>query len=428
MTQATQPAAAPPASATAGPAPKAPKMTGRARSAHAVVDVPRLLNRWQVLAVAACLLFAALTAGLQVLSWNANRAAADNTEQLVRVQNIQSTLFRADALATTAFLVGGLEPPEQRQAYDDAIDQVTRQIADAAEAQPADREVLAALNAAVNDFTSTNVQARDYNRQGYPVSTEYLRNASTQLRDEALPLMAALTEANSARAEDELGSQHPFLILLPGLGALLVLWWVNGGLAAKFRRRFNIGVMGAFVVVLLLTLVAGAVATGQASDNDDLRDGSYRRAVDEASARTAANDAKSNESRRLGAQGSGAPFEEGWRAAAETVTERASDDTLPLWSTYAGLHERVVELDEGGKYAEAVALATSRDDSGSTAALEAFDTAAQDVVEQAAADTSDQLRDGNTTILVLAGLTLLLGLVAAGLSTWGIAQRRREYA
>lgn len=174
MTQATQPAGAPPASATAataGPATTAPRMTGRARSAHAVVDVPRLLNRWQVLAVAACLLFAALTAGLQVLSWNANRAAADNTEQLVRVQNIQSTLFRADALATTAFLVGGLEPPEQRQAYDDAIDQVTRQIADAAEAQPADREVLAALNAAVNDFTSTNVQARDYNRQGYPVST-----------------------------------------------------------------------------------------------------------------------------------------------------------------------------------------------------------------------------------------------------------------
>ena len=55
-----------------------------------------------------------ITAGLQVLAWQANRAAADNTEQLVRVQNIQSTLFRADALATNAFLIGGLEPPAQR--------------------------------------------------------------------------------------------------------------------------------------------------------------------------------------------------------------------------------------------------------------------------------------------------------------------------
>jgi hypothetical protein len=64
-------------------------------------------------------------------------------------------------------------------------------------------------------------------------------------------------------------------------------------------------------------------------------------AVKEATARTAGNDAKSNESRRLGAQGSGAVFEEGWSAAA---------------------------------------------------------------------------------------LTLLLGLGAAGLATWGIAQRRREYA
>jgi len=436
MTQATQPAAHPPGAPSPAPAVGAPAAASRSGAtpgpapavAVGTVDVPRLLNRWQVIAVAACILFAALTAGLQVLSWQANRAAADNTEQLVRVQNIQSTLFRADALATTAFLVGGLEPPEQRQAYDTAIDQVTRQIADAAEAQPADREVLAALNAAINDYTTTHAQARDYNRQGFPVGAEYLRNASSQLRAEAEPLLVALTEANSARAEDELGGQHPFLILLPGLGALFLLWWINTGLARTFRRRFNVGIAGAFVVVLLLTLVAAAVSSGQASDNKDLRTGSFRRAVDGASARTAANDAKSNESRRLGAQGSGAAFEQGWAAAAKTVERTASDETLDLWAEYADLHGDVVRLDEGGKYDQAVALATTPRASGSSAALEAFDEAAQEVVADAATGTTDQLRSGNGVILGLAVLTLLLGLAAAGLSTWGIAQRRREYA
>ena len=58
------------------------------------------------------------------LSWQAapQRPAAD-TDQLIRVQAIQTNLLRADADATNAFLVGGLEPAEQRAAYDDAIDQ-----------------------------------------------------------------------------------------------------------------------------------------------------------------------------------------------------------------------------------------------------------------------------------------------------------------
>jgi hypothetical protein len=420
--QAPAPTPAPTPASTSAPAVQAPS------AAPKTVDVPSLLNRWQVIAVAACVLFAVVTAALQVLGWQANRAAADNTEQLVRVQNIQSTLFRADALATTSFLVGGLEAPEQRKAYDDAIDQVTRQIADAAQAQPADSEVLAALNAAVNRYTTTNTQARDNNRQGFPVGAEYLRGASNQLRDEAQPLLQALTDANSSRAQDELGGQQPFLILLPGLAALALLWWVNKQLAAVFRRRFNIGIAAAFVAVGALTLVAAAVSSSQNSANDDLRDGNFRVAVAEATARTAANDAKSNESRRLGAQGSGAVFEEGWQAAAKTVIAQASIDTQGLWTTYSDLHFQVVGLEESGKYAEAVALATTTADDGPTAALDAFDQASQDLVTQMATETTDELRSGNSIFLFLAGLTLLLGLGAAGLATWGIAQRRREYA
>lgn len=432
MTQAQQAAATAPATAT--PSTAAGGTTGVPTPVTAPVarpttrDVPRLLNRWQVVAVAACLLFAFLTAFLQVLGWQANRAAADNTEQLVRVQNIQSTLFRADALATTSFLVGGLEPPEQRQAYDEAIDQVTRLIADAAEAQPADREVLAALNAAVNRYTTTNTQARDNNRQGFPVGAEYLRGASNQLRAGVQPLMQALTDANSQRAEDELGAQNPLLVLLPGLGALAVLWWVNRNLSRVFQRLVNVGVAGAFVLVALLTLVAVTVSSSQDDGNSELRDGSYRVAVAEAEARTAANDAKSNESRRLGAQGSGAAFEEGWQAAAQRVQDNASADTRRLWQTYSGLHVRVVELEESGKYDEAVALATTVEPDGPTAALDAFDQASQAKVSSAAAAATDELRSGNSIFLVLAAITLLLGLGAAGLSTRGIAQRRREYA
>ena len=137
-------------------------------------------------------------------------AAADNTEQLVRVQNIQSTLFRADALATNAFLVGGLEPPEQRQAYDDAIDQVTRQIADAAQAQPADSEVLAALNAAVNRYTTTN-RRRPATTTGRASRSarEYLRGASNEPARRGAAADRGPGRGQLRRApRSELGGQH----------------------------------------------------------------------------------------------------------------------------------------------------------------------------------------------------------------------------
>ena len=74
-----------------------------------------------------------------------DRAGA-NTDQLVRIQAIQTNLVQADADATNAFLVGGLEPPAQRADYLRAVGSATRLIAEAAQHQPADGPALGALN------------------------------------------------------------------------------------------------------------------------------------------------------------------------------------------------------------------------------------------------------------------------------------------
>ena len=324
------------------------------------------------------MLFGVITAGLQLLAWQANRAAADNTEQLVRVQNIQSTLYRADALATNAFLIGGLEPPAQRQAYDDAIDQVSRSITDAAEAQSADRAVLADLNTIVNRYSTSVELARANNRQGFPVGAEYLLTAGGQLRAEAGPIITALVDANAQRSEDEMGAQQPFLLLLPGLAAFALLFWVNRQLAARFRRRFNIGIVAAAAAVAVLTLVAIVVSQGQRSANQDLLDGSYKDAVDAASARTAGNDAKANESLRLIKRGSGQVYEDAWAAADGKVRNTTSADAA--WDRYAAVHQQIVTLDTNGRWDDAVALATTSGARGSTAAFEAFDEQSRETV------------------------------------------------
>ena len=170
-------------------------------------------------AIAVCLVFGALTALQLALSWQANRTAAADTEQLIRVQGIKTSLLRADALATNAFLIGGLEPAEQRAAYDDAIDQTVRSITDAADAQPADRAALNALSSAVLDYTGDMELARANNRQGLPVGGAYLRKASGELRSTALPIVDELVGANSDPDARRDGRPPPLAGAAAGAGA-----------------------------------------------------------------------------------------------------------------------------------------------------------------------------------------------------------------
>ena len=391
-------------------------------------DVPRLLNRLQVLAVAACVLFAVLATLVQVLSWQANARAADNTEQVVRVQEIQTSLLRADAIATTAFLVGGLEPPQARADYDAAIDDVLRLITDAADAQSADRQVLADLNVEVRAYTTAIAQARDYNRQNFVIGIAYLNSAGDALRADAIPSVQALVDANSERATDEMDGQHPIWLLVIGALTVAALFGVNSQIARRFRRRFNIGVAGAALAVVVLTLVVVVHAADKSGDNDSIRDGAYRTAVSEASARTAANDAKAQESQGLINRGAGASYEVLFDDAAATVTENASATTLRLWRQYVALHQAVRDLDDGGDWDDAVSLATSSEADAPTAALDEVDATAAGVVDVAAAEATDAFGSGGFLSLALALLTLLGGLVAAAAATWGINQRRREYS
>ena len=80
--------------------------------------------------------------------------AGANTDQLVRMQAIQTHVVQADADATNAFLVGGLEPPAQRADYTAAITSASQLIAEAAQHQPADGPALGALNQALVAYAS----------------------------------------------------------------------------------------------------------------------------------------------------------------------------------------------------------------------------------------------------------------------------------
>jgi hypothetical protein len=364
--------------------------------------------------------------------------AGENAAQLVRLQDIQTRLVRADADATNAFLVGGLEPTEQRRDYDEALARASEQVAFAARAQPADGEALAALNGSIQDYAATVQVARANNRQALPVGAQYLRNASASLRAAALPLLDSLGEANRARAEAEFAAARrnwigAVVACVVGLGVVAAasVW-----LARRTHRYISVPVVGSAVVILLV-LVASAVVLGSVAGTvGAVRAGSYASARALSDARIAAFDAKANESLTLISRGSGAAFEEAWVASAETTADRladavttggASTDLETRWTAYADQHRQIRELDDGGQWEQAVAAATSGEDGSVNAAFDAFDAASAQRLTEASESAATELRDAGSWLAVGGWLCVLAGLLAAVLGWWGLWQRIEEY-
>ncbi|MGB7820532.1 MAG: hypothetical protein WBL35_17570 [Ornithinibacter sp.] len=403
-----------------------------------MAGTPGRLRAIGIVSVVATLLFG-LAAGQAFRSADGalDRAAA-NSDQLVRIQAIQTDVVQADADATNAFLVGGLEPPAQRADYTEAVASASQLVAAAAQHQPADGAALGALNQSLITYTSQVEQARANNRQGLPVGAQYLKGASADLRADALPLLANLTEANEARVTEEFdrAARAALWIVVAGLLALTVLVLSQVWVARRTRRYLNVPMAsGALLVLVTLVLgTAGLLAVKQ--DVDSTRDGVYAATLSTAQARIAGFDAKSNESLTLIARGSGSAFEEAWQASSEAVTGEletfeenpASAGRAPLpWPEYATVHEQIRALDDGGDWEGAVELATGQDAGTGNATFAAFDTASDDQLADLSGQTSQRLDDTGGWLPVAGVLGVLAGVVAALCAWWGVSLRLEEY-
>ncbi len=391
-----------------------------------------------LLTIAATLFFG-LAAGQAFRSADGalGRAAA-NSDQLVRIQAIQTNVVQADADATNAFLVGGLEPVAQRAAYTDAVSAASGLVAEAAQHQPADGAALGALNRSLVAYTSEVEQARANNRQALPIGAQYLKGASADLRTTALPLLKNLGEANTDRVTEEFdrAARSAGWLVVAGVLTLVILVLAMVWLARRTRRYLNVPLAGAALVVLMTLVLGTAGLLSVRTTVDVTRDGVYAATLSTAQARTAGFDAKSNESLTLIARGSGVAFQKAWQGSADTVTadlaelaqNPASSGLAPLpWSDYASVHEKIRALDDSGDWEGAVALATGLGkDSGNTAFAE-FDASSGTQLATLSEQTSQQLGATGGWLPVAGALGVLAGLLAAASAWWGVSLRLEEY-
>ncbi|WP_069388043.1 hypothetical protein [Cellulosimicrobium cellulans] len=441
--------AGPPTSGVVAPAPAArvgtpgapgPSGDGSARVARArgaLRRTPGRLRLVMALCVLASLVLGALGFQAGAVQSRALDAAAEDAAQLVGVQEVRNALVAADATATGAFLVGGLEPAEQRARYDELVDAAASDLATLSGSNGADAELLGEVAADLTTYTGLVEQARAANRQGFPVGSAYLDQASTILREQMLPTLDEVVLDDADRvAADFAGVRNALWVLAGGLLALAALVLSQVWLARRTHRVLNVGLATATGVVLVVGVVGTLLLSQASARAHDVRTGSYAATLAASQAYALANDAKSMEAFTLIKRGSGQAYEEEFVAATDDAAQRLDDaaadgvldgssaQALDVW---VARHAEIRALDDEGDWDGAVALATSTDAESPNAAFEEFSASARDDIETNAVATRDDLASAGTRSAVAGWLLLAAGAAAAVLSWRGVTARLEEY-
>jgi len=415
-----------------------PEGNARQLVAEAFSGTPGRMRIYGAIAVALCLVFGVL--GFLFVRHLDDTLGAERAHaaQLVRIQTIRTSVVKADAAATNAFLVGGLEPASVRQSYTDGIDTAAESIAAASSAEPSDSATLQAVNKDLATYTGLIESARANNRQGFPIGAAYLRQASGSIENNVLPPLADLANKERQRVNAASDSAYHtynaiFWLLVV---ALILLIAIQVWLFRRTRRIINPPLAAGTAIVLVFGAIALAVLASTMDQSNKAKNGPYAQTVALATARINGFDAKSAESLTLIARGSGQAYEQRFQTVAADAdsalaglssaqTGSGERTTSGDFRAYVTQHVQVRKDDDGGNWDAAVALATGSGKANQ--AFATFDSASGEALSARAKQLSDDLAHARGLLLALSWLLLVGGVVAAFLARRGIARRLREY-
>ncbi|MFN0029053.1 MAG: hypothetical protein ACKV2O_17985 [Acidimicrobiales bacterium] len=405
--------------------------------------------------MALAVLAALLTLSL-VVAVGARRSQLERVETasalVVATQDLRSALGRADAASVNAFLAGGVDQPDQRARYSDALDEAALALQRAGTvAGPEDSaasQAVAGLQRLLPRYAGLVETARADNRQQLPLGAAYLRRASDVLREDVAPQLDALRGAGETSLRDiddnvtaGLGAVPAVLMVV----LLVALLWVQRWLAGRTRRRINPALaLGTVVMVIGSLFAAGQFGSSGQAAADGLTNGYDRLAVLSA-LRTDAYDHQASatfalvdrgardqfnasadtaalraEVRLVGATQQLEPTEE----FAGTVSELSAD-----WASYLAASEAATAADLAGSGAEArqAVVASVADPDSVAGRFERFDKQLLGHLEQAAAGLDGGLGDARASLAWGELRAVLMALVVAGAAAWGLQRRLAEY-
>jgi hypothetical protein len=177
---------------------------------------------------------------------------------------LYTTLSVADAAAATAFIAQA-EPHTVRLRYEQAITDAAVAVTRASSGLTDEPlvQLLGKINAELAVYTGLIEIARTNNREGNPVGSSYLSEASGLMQSTILPDAAQLYQATSERVDTETtaSTQMPLPVILVVLGTALFGAFSHRWLARHTRRRINPGlVVGALAILVMVVWVGIALA------------------------------------------------------------------------------------------------------------------------------------------------------------------------
>jgi hypothetical protein len=370
-------------------------------------------------------------------------------------QTLYSSLTIADSAANTAFITGGIEPPDLRERYLQAIATSSASIIAASQGLDRSDDVsvnqLADINAQLTTYTGLVETARTNNRVANPVGSAYLASASTLMQDTILPAAADLYDRQSSsvgESDNEWSSPPWGSFFLLGLSiAVLVLmqqwlWKITG-------RRVNPALALASVLMVatfLLTMIAGFLAA-----NNNARGLSEGAAPMNELTRQRINAQKVraqetlNLVRRTDPEGSAGeraailgdvrdtltvyldPEDEESSSRISLDDDGAVTDAIEALDEWMAAQNRADSLYQQGDYQGAITISTGQSEGDSGAAFDEFDESMQDAIEEARDTLRTRIDNARRTSSNGPDLIMALSTLAAFGVVVGVAPRIREY-
>lgn len=409
--------------------------------------------------VGAVLVIGCLLTALVSLLGAVSRAGAvrDGDTRIAALTSDAAALYQsladADAMATSGYVSGGLEPAAVRARYDEDIARASDRLVHAAGQLPeGDPAVgpLATIAGQLPVYTALIETARTYNRQGLPLGQSYLDSASRTMRTSILPAAEELRRIKTAELESayQRGGAIPIAVLLIGMAVLAGVVDVAVAERRRTNRILNTGLVAAGTALALLALwwIVVALIVGDALG--DARSHSVgATALDDA--RVAVAQARSNESlvlvarsggssssdqgfstqldRVLGVDGNGGLLADAAAQATDPESTARVDAIRVAAVDWQEAHRRVRELDDGGNYPDAVASVVGAEPGGSGATFQRLDTALAGAVDAERAAFADEVGYARAAQTGLTVIPTLLALFAAIAVAVGIGRRVGEY-
>lgn len=388
-----------------------------------------------VVVVAGALIAAAISA-IQLNGRIAERnAILERSEPLAyAAHNLYAALSTADAAAVSAFLSNEIDTGPMRVRYQQALADAAAALADAtAGATDAEmRTAMAEISVQMSAYTGLVEAARANDRQGFPVGSAYLGEASSLMQTGLLPAAERIYSRDTANVDEDqraVGS-------IPVLGLILMVFGliaVVAGSVILYRRTnrlFNVGLVVAAVAVLL---AAGwlVVATQLAAvDIGQSRSAGTERFAQLAKARILALQTRTGETLQLVARGdigtSNAAFDKNI-AELNTLLAGGPAATVDGVAKWTASHHKHADIYSSGDYPGAVAQAIGNDPNASAAQFDVVDTSLRAELQNTRAVLRGEVASAGHRLAWSPTATLVLLVIAAAAAVIGLWPRLKEF-